>query len=134
MTKDVIYILDYDWKTEVFSMFTCDNVNLVLDSLESIGCDGDHLRLAYKNMMACAKDTGLTFSSKKERESVVVIYVGSTAAEYLNTTTHEIAHVCAHIAKSQRIRMKEEEFCKLFGDMFSMLSDTIIRSLTTYYL
>lgn len=115
-------------------MFTCDNVNLVLNSLESIGCDGEHLRLAYKNMMSCEKDTGLTFSSKKERASVVVIYAGSTASEYLNTTMHEIAHLCAHISKSQKIRMSEEEFCKMFGDIAGLLSDTIIQSLTTYYL
>lgn len=134
MTKDVIYIPDYDWTVEVFSMFTCDKVNLVMDSLESAGCDIEHLHLAYENMMSCGLDTGLTFSSIKKRFSVVVIYTGSSASEYINTTIHEIAHVCAHISKSQNEEMDEEDFCELFGDISGMLSNTIIQSLTTYYL
>lgn len=134
MTKDVIYIPDYDWKVEVFSMFTCDKVNLVMDSLESAECDIEHLHLAYENMMACECDTGLTFSSIKKRFSVVVIYTGSSASEYINTTIHEIAHVCSHIYKGNNEKLNEEGFCKLFGDIAGELSGTIIKSLIQYYL
>jgi predicted SprT family Zn-dependent metalloprotease len=76
-------------------------------------------------MMNCAKDTGLTYSSPEYRSSVAVVYKATSFKEFVNTLSHEVAHICAHITKAFVIKLTEEEFCYMLGDLMADVSDLI---------
>lgn len=97
----------------------------VLDALEQIGCDKHHLLDAEYSMMNCEKDTGLTYSSPEYRSSVAVVYKATSFKEFVNTLSHEVAHICAHITKAFVIKLTEEEFCYMLGDLMADVSDLI---------
>jgi len=126
MTKETVFIPRYGWRVDVFVDFDCEKTDLVLDALEQIGCDKHHLLDAEYSMMNCAKDTGLTYSSPEYRSSVAVVYKTTSFKEFINTLSHEVAHICSHITKAFVIKLTEEEFCYMLGDLMAEMSDSVL--------
>lgn len=125
MTRKTVFIPRYGWRVDFFTDFTCESADTVLDALEQIGCDKHHLLDAEYSMMNCEKDTGLTYSSLDYRSSVAVVYKATSFKEFVNTLSHEVAHICAHITRSFPIKLTEEEFCYMLGDLMADVSDLI---------
>lgn len=125
MTRKTVFIPRYGWRVEFFTDFTCESTDTVLDALEQIGCDKHHLLDAEYSMMNCEKDTGLTYSSLDYRSSVAVVYKATSFKEFVNTLSHEVSHICAHITKAFVIKLTEEEFCYMLGDLMADVSDLI---------
>lgn len=70
---------------------------------------------------------GLTYSSPDYRTSVAVVYRTDNFKEFINTLSHECAHICAHVTKSFLIKLNEEEFCEMVGDLMAETSEEILR-------
>lgn len=126
MTKEIIFIPRYGWRVELFTDFDCKDADIVLQSLDNIDCEPESLRMAEYNMWQCDKNTGLTYSSPEYRTSVAVVYKTTSFKEFVNTLSHEIAHICAHITRSFPIKLTEEEFCYMLGDLMAETSDCIL--------
>ena len=90
-----------------------------------MGCDNDFLSRAEENMDSCHYNTGLAFSNPDIRESLVVVYRATSFGQFVNTLSHEIAHVCGHIAKVMDIYPFGEEFCVLVGNLMQNNSNLI---------
>lgn len=125
MNSSTIFIPRYGWRVELFTDFDCDDTDMILQALKNIDCDKESLRKAEYNMWQCEKNTGLTYTSPRYRTSVAVVYKTTSFKEFLNTLSHEVAHICAHITRSFPIRLTEEEFCYMLGDLMADLSDII---------
>lgn len=119
MKRAKIYIDKYDWLVTAYIAITHYEADQILCDLRSIGCYGDTFLVADKKLNENELDSGLTYSSYKDRESVMVTALASSTKQQFNTITHEICHVCAHIAKEVGIDVYSEEFAYLVGD-FSM--------------
>ena len=132
MVKDTVYLPRYGWKVEFFLDFDCDHIGEVMRALQDVDCEFETLERAYMSMRRCNEDTGLTYSTKDYRTSVAVAYTASSASEMLNTVAHECAHICAHITQSFIIKLTEEEFCEMVGDLVGGLSDSILKVLEYY--
>ncbi len=71
------------------------------------GCPPFRQKSARKLMKSCKLDTGLTFSNPYLKESVVVTALTSSAAEFMNSISHECRHLVDDIALADNITDKE---------------------------
>lgn len=88
---------------------TKPNSDEILNHLHKIGCGGDNMMDAYRNLKSGKLDTGLTYSNAFTRKSIVVISKTSSALEFLQSFTHEFGHLSSHIAKCYGIDLGGEE-------------------------
>lgn len=119
MIKAKIYVERYDWVVECYISVTHYACAEILASMKAIGCNGKTLQQAGRKLSSGEVNGGLTYTSNRARRSVMVTSLADSAAQQFNTITHEIAHVCAHIASREGIDPASEEFAYLVGD-FSM--------------
>lgn len=129
MIRKDIYLPRYGWHVILFADFSCEDTDIVLRELENIDCEDLYLRKAMVNMYQCEKNTGLTYTAAPYRTSVAVVYQTSSKKEFVNTISHEIAHICAHITRSFPIKITEEEFCEMIGDCTAEATDVIVNLL-----
>lgn len=62
-------------------------------------------------------NTGITYSSFKNKCSIVVIGLTISAEEFQNTFDHEKGHLAMHISSALRINPYGEEYQYLTGDI-----------------
>ena len=113
MIRQQFDISKYDWKVEVYYAVDCYYTDEIMGRLYDIGCRGDDLRTAYENLSAGKPDTGLTYSNYGTRQTVMVIGITSSAAQFQNSYDHERKHLEAHIAAALGIDPWGEEICYL---------------------
>lgn len=89
----------------------------IVRDLRSAGCAGRQLRKAWDNLRSGDLNTGITYSNFGKRETVMVISLTSTPAEFLNSWTHEMQHLCRHVAQAFGINPYGEEAAYLAGDV-----------------
>ena len=119
MIRTNIYLERYDWMVRCYiavTHYACDDI---LATIRRMGCRGKIYDDAKNNLCNGAINSGLTYTSFRKRESVMVTAIADSAKEQYNTLSHEIAHVCAHIAEGVGIDPSSEEYAYLVGD-FSM--------------
>lgn len=85
--------------------------------LKRIGCSGRIYQKARKNLSAGRLDTGLTYTNKREGESIMVIAKTSSPSEFAHSYDHEKGHLAMHIAQAYDIDPYGEEFQYLSGDI-----------------
>lgn len=119
MIKCSAYIEKYDWWVYCFIAVSHYDVDEILACLSAIGCDGYTMLDAEMKLRENELNSGLTYSSRVNRASVMVTAIADSAEQQFNTFIHEICHVGCHIANASYIDKNTEEFAYLLGD-FSM--------------
>lgn len=109
----------------IYYAVTCYRTNAIMAALKSIGCPDSIIRMSKENLSSCKLDTGLTYSNTDRRETVMVIGIASSSAEFLNSFEHEKKHLEAHIANAYNIPPYGEEIAYLAGDIAQMLAKDI---------
>lgn len=117
MIRTRIYIKRYDWLVTCYIAVTHYATEDILEDLRSIGCRGKNYQDAEAKLRKGEVNAGMTYTSYRNMESVMVTSIADSAAEQMNTITHEIAHVCAHIAYAMDIDMASEEYAYMVGDV-----------------
>jgi len=115
MIRQEFYISKYDWHVTVYYAVTCYHVYRIISNLFSMGCRPYELQRAYSNMSSGDLDTGLTYSNPQKRQSLMVIGLTSSPAEFQNSLDHEKGHLCKHISKTCGIDPYGEEYQYLSG-------------------
>ena len=121
MIRQQFDISKYDWKVEVYYAVDCYYTDEIMGRLYDIGCRGDDLQTAYENLSAGKTDTGLTYSNYGTRQTVMVIGITSSAAQFQNSYDHERKHLEAHIAAALGIDPWGEEICYLSGEIGQLM-------------
>ena len=121
MIRQQFDISKYDWKVEVYYAVDCYYTDANMGRLYDIGCRGDDLQTAYENLSAGKPDTGLTYSNYGTRQTVMVIGITSSAAQFQNSYDHERKHLEAHIAAALGIDPWGEEICYLSGEIGQLM-------------
>lgn len=117
MIRQTIYLGNYDWTVRVYyAVDSCWSEDIIRDLID-IGCSGESLQRAKSNLRDGAKNTGLTFSSKRYHESVMVIGPTTSPEEFASTYDHEKGHLARQICQSFRIDPYGEEAQYLAGDI-----------------
>mgnify|MGYP006916065177 CR=1 FL=1 len=97
MISDVIYIKN--WRLEVLYECTCDDIDIIIETLRDINCPKKYINEAIDNLETCNLDIGLTYSNLSLMSSVIVINKASSFAQVINSISHEYFHLICHIAK-----------------------------------
>lgn len=103
------------WIIYAYYVVTKPNADEILENLVGIGCNGETLQRAYKNLTSGNLDTGLTYSNIGTRETVMVISATSSAKEFQKSYKHETGHLQSHIAQTFGIDPHGEEI-QYIGD------------------
>ncbi len=112
-----LYIDRYDWHLRVFYAVDCNDTRYVIHELKAIRCTRENLERAYRNLSSCRLNTGLTFSNKDARESVMIIGKWTSPAEFDNSFSHELRHFTDHVAKAFGMEIGGEEVAYLSGEI-----------------
>lgn len=118
-------IARYGWTVDVFLAVQPRHALTVEKALTDIGCDDGYLRQAKALLQAEELDRGLTYSNIAERRSVMVVGESSSASEFVNSLTHELHHLVAHICEGVGIDMASEEACYLAGAISALVYDAV---------
>lgn len=121
MIQQELYIERYDWKVTVYHAVSQYWADDIYSHLLSIGCGGSFAKEAYRNLQRSELNTGLTYSNIRDKVSVVVIALTSSAEEYINSFCHELRHLCNHIEEGAGIDSSSEEACYLAGNIAAMM-------------
>lgn len=121
MIVQEFYLPKARWRVRVYYAVTGYYVHEIADTLREIGCEGETLKKAYRQLYECDLDTGLTYSNPSERKSVIVIAKSSSAAEFNNSLQHEQRHLERQIANAIGIDPDSEDAAYLAGDIASAM-------------
>lgn len=112
-----IHIEKYGWCVRLFVAVDRYYADDILGEVEAIGASQRLIGRMRKNLIQDKMNTGFTYSNKRYRKSVVVVGKASSAAEEMNSITHELRHLVDDIASEEGMKMGGEEVAYLTGDI-----------------
>ena len=102
----------YKWHVRVYYAVHRYWTEDIVRDLRDAGCRGSQLMTARENLRRGELNTGITYSNFGRRETVMVVSLTSTAAEFLNSWMHEMQHLCRHVAAAFGI----DPYCSTCAD------------------
>lgn len=117
------------WSVAVFCGRLDAIADGVLDALDDIDCPEPIIDEAEELLRRSAENTGLTYTNRKLRTSVLAIGEASSPAEFFNSLTHESRHLEAHIAQTLGLDPFGEEICYIAGEIAAKMFGIVRRRL-----
>lgn len=117
----------YNWKITILYETTCNDIDIIIETLKEIKCPNKYIKEALDNLEECKLDSGLTYSNLRLKSSVIVINKTSSFSQLINTISHEYFHLITHISSTIGIT-DEEELANLNGNL-NMRSYEIVEKL-----
>ena len=122
MIQQNLHIEEIGWNLRIFYCpKTTSQRSVVLQCLYNAGCTGSNFRRAMTLLGSGAVNTGLIFSNKSERNTIIVVGRSSDIAEFVNTLTHEINHFIEHVMEALHIQSGTEDEAYFTGEFFELL-------------
>lgn len=111
-----IYLKRIDWHVRVYHAVDAFWADEITDDLITIGCKGENLKKAKKNLWSGLPDNGITFTNPEIRRTLMVIGFTSNGAEYWNTINHELQHMLDHIGSALGLSQHGETIAYVSGE------------------
>ena len=122
MIQQNINIREIGWNLRIFYCpKTSSQRATVLKCIYNAGCTGINFRRAMNLIGSGAVNTGLTYSNKSERKTIIVVGISSDAAEFVNTMTHEVNHFIKHVMEALHITPGTEDEAYFTGELFELI-------------
>lgn len=115
MIRQDILLEKYNWKVVVCFLEKDSDIDDAMDVLSESDCVSTPLIEAYDHISQDIPNVGLTYTNVAKRSSIVIVGKSTSEAECINSITHELFHVVAHICNHLDIDMQGEEPCYLMG-------------------
>lgn len=120
-----VYIRRCRWWVRIYYAVTCYRTERILSDLNSLECNEAIYRKAKLHLRRGDLDTGLTYTNKRYRRSIVVVGISSSPAQFLNSLEHELRHLVDDISDACGVDTHGEEVAYLTGDLNALLFDDI---------
>lgn len=120
-----VYIRRCRWWVRIYYAVTCYHTNRILHDLESLDCNKEIYRKAKRHLIRGDLDTGLTYTNKQSRKSLVVVGLSSSQAQFLNSFEHELRHLVDDITEACGADTNGEEVAYLTGDLNALLFEDV---------
>ena len=120
-----LYIEQYRWHVHCYFAVDKYYTEEILSVLDSLGCSSAVYDRVAKKMERNEKNAGFTYSNKIAHETLMVVGRATSNAEYINSITHELRHLCDDIASVVGISDNGEDVAYLTGDIASQMADVI---------
>lgn len=121
MIKQDIYIPEIGWRLRIFYCPKSNQSRYILDELFNAGCVGKNYCRATSLLKSGAFNTGLTYTNKEDRQSIMVIGRSSDIAEFLNTMTHEVNHFVEHVMERLGVEGGDEDEAYFTGELYETI-------------
>ena len=129
MIEQNMSIGEIGWNLRIFYFpKTSSQRSIVLKCLYNAGCTGRNFRRAMTLLDSGALNTGLTYSDKRERKTIIVIGCSSNIAEFVNTLTHEVNHFIEHVMEALQIQSGAEDEAYFTGELYELLCRDAVSS------
>ena len=129
MIQQNLHIEEIGWNLRIFYCpKTTSQRSVVLQCLYNAGCTGMNFRRAMTLLGSGAVNTGLIFSNKIDRNTIIVVGRSSDIAEFVNTLTHEINHFIEHVMESLHIESGTEDEAYFTGELYELLCRDAVSS------
>lgn len=109
----------------IYYAVTCYRTERILSDLKSLDCKEKIYRKAKLHLWRGNLDTGLTYTNKRYRRSLVVVGLSSSPAQFLNSFEHELRHLVDDIIDACGVDAHGEEVAYLTGDLNALLFDDV---------
>ena len=116
MIRQKLNIDKYGWVVHCYYAVDGYYVDEIAKKMVSLGCRGQMLENAIMNMASHRLNTGLTFSNMMRHESILVVALTTSAAQFDNSLSHETDHLAKQICEGVGISLVSEEASYLVGD------------------
>ncbi len=120
-----VYIRRCRWWVRIYYAVTCYRTERILSDLKSLDCKEKIYRKAKLHLWRGNLDTGLTYTNKRYRRSLVVVGLSSSPAQFLNSFEHELRHLVDDIIDACGVDAHGEEVAYLTGDLNALLFDDV---------
>lgn len=117
MTEQHFVYEPYGWDISVFYEVECKDTDRIVAELKDIGCYGENLFRARKNIESCSPNSGVTYANLSTKEMVVIMTKTTSPAQFMDTFVHELHHMAEFIAKADGVPMVGEEISYISGDL-----------------
>lgn len=117
MIIQTIYLEDYDWTVRVFYGVTHLDIMPISWSLGEMCFSDEEIRDIISDIKSLGVNHGETYSNLFHRCSIIVINVTTSAAEFQNTFDHEKGHLAVHIADTDNVDLRSEQYQYLVGEI-----------------
>ena len=119
----------FDWCITIY--YTVDDIQKeeILKRLNELECNKSTIESVSRNLSKAKEDTGFTYSSYKNRCSIIVIHKASSIGEFINTFEHEKNHLEMHICEALDINPYSEEAAHMSGDLAQMILEKALYSI-----
>lgn len=106
-----------DWQIYYFLASDIDDAYIIMRRLSRINCSKKFMGKASKLLLSGRLNTGLAYSNRHDRKSVIVISEATDIWEFFNSFAHEIDHIEKHIAKALGFSPYSEDASYLVGEI-----------------
>lgn len=115
------YYIDLNKQWAIIFAYDIELLDLdeVANWLEALGASDEDVRRASYTILCW--NTGFTFTSGKQKMSVVCISRSSSVEEFMNTLSHELDHVQEAVCKYYDIELGTERAAYVQGDIMAQL-------------
>lgn len=120
-----VKIEKYDWNVRIYYAVDSYYTDMIITDLVYIQCPKKILRRIYRNLQKQTMNSGFTYSNKAVKQTIMVIGLFSSPAEFFNSFTHETRHLIDDITDRCRLPKSGEEVAYLTGDFNGSVADDV---------
>lgn len=117
MIAHVFIISQHDWLVKAYFDSEDSDADHILGELMSVGADMDTMRSAFRNLRGGLMNTGLTYTSRTHRTTILVVSRTTSAEEFFNSLVHEMCHAMVHICEEEGIDLESEQASYFMGGL-----------------
>lgn len=133
MITQKVNIREIGWQLRIYYFpSTANQIGRILENLFSEGCRGRNYGRASNLLRSGAFNTGLTYTNKHDRKTIIVIGRVSDAGEFVNTLTHELNHFVEHVMDALGIEGGGEDEAYFTGELYELLFRNAVDDVTPF--
>lgn len=109
MIRHSFRIEQHNWRVTAFFEVTPDDAGELLWNLWRTHASPNHIKATAVNLMRGRLNNGVTYTSLRDRETIMIIGKASSGAEFFNSLLHEIKHLEVQTSDAMGIDYRSEE-------------------------
>lgn len=121
MIKQVIKLIDYDWKVYVYYNISKENINEIVNILNKYDFPKSYISSAYAILSKNKLNQGFTYSNFNKHISIIGITNTTKTKQFINSFVHEIHHLVSHICSIYNLDSTSEEVCYIAGNIAEVM-------------
>lgn len=117
MIRVDVHIPKWDYEVSCFFAVTEYWVDDIMEELFYLQIDAENAKRAYENLSSGELNSGLCFANPRQRKAIIVVAKASSAAEFINSVSHENHHLASYVAQQFGLNTTGEDVAYFAGEL-----------------